>query len=113
MEKYMKILDIKKEIFQLTCTTNTKSLKKEHPDLTKGKDLRYKQQWLKILEDVKTLRIKGFDLSVADLDKSEKMLKESLCAVGKMVGLNENQLDIDWQKIKLESQFFDIHIEGL
>jgi hypothetical protein len=109
----MKILDIKKEVFQLTCTTDTKELKKDHPNLTNGKDLRYKEQWLKILEDVKFLRNQGSDLSIEDLDESEAMLKESLYTVGKIAGLNEEQLDIDWQRIKLESMFSDIHIEEL
>ncbi len=109
----MKILDVKKEVFQLTCTTDTKGLKKEHPNLTNGKDLRYKEQWLKILEDVKSLRNQGLDLSIADLEESEAMLKESLYTVGKIVGLNEEQLNIDWQKIKLESMFSDIHIEDI
>lgn len=110
---YMRILDIKKEVFQLTCTVDTKGLKKNHPNLTNGKDLRYKEQWLKILEDVKLLRIQGFDLSITDLDESEKMLKESLYTVGKIAGLNAEQLEINWQRIKLESQFLDIHIEDL
>jgi hypothetical protein len=104
----MKILDIKKEVFQLTCTTDTKELKKDHPNLTNGKDLRYKEQWLKILEDVKFLRNQGSDLSIEDLDESEAMLKESLYTVGKIAGLNEEQLDIDWQRM-----FSDIHIEEL
>jgi hypothetical protein len=110
---YMKIIDVKKEVFQLTCIINTKRLKKDRPDLTNGKDLRYKEQWLKILENVKLLYIQWSDLSIADLDESEKMLKKSLYTVGVMAGLDEEQLAIDWQRIKLESQFSDIHIEDL
>jgi hypothetical protein len=109
----MKILEIKQEVFTLTCTTSTKLLRKERPELTNGKDLRYKKYWLEILEDVKSLRDEGLDISIADLNNSEQMLKESLLNVGKMAGLTEEQLNIDWQRIKLESQFSDIHIEEL
>ena len=41
------------------------------------------------------------------------MLKESLLTVGKLAGLNEEKINVDWQKIKLENQFSDIHIEEL
>ncbi|WP_309734544.1 hypothetical protein [Chamaesiphon sp. OTE_75_metabat_556] len=109
----MKISDVKKEIFKLTCIADTKRLKKERPDLTNGKDLRYKEQWLAILDQVKYLQIQGLDLSLADLDDSEQMLKASLFKVGRMARLNECQLDFDWQIINLESQFSDIHIEQL
>lgn len=109
----MKILDIKQEVFNLTCTVDTKRLKQERPDLTNGKDLRYREQWIVILDRVKYLRDRELDLSIADLDASEQMLKESLFNVGRMAGLNEDRLDIDWQRIKLESQFSDIHIEEL
>jgi hypothetical protein len=107
------ISNVKQEVFKLTCTVDTKRLKQERPDLTNGKDLRYKEQWLVILDRVKDLRTQGLDLSLADLDDSEQMLKESLFNVGRMAGLNEDRLGIDWQRIKLNSQFSDIHIEEL
>jgi hypothetical protein len=109
----MKISDAKQEVFKLTCTSNTIKLKQERPDLTNGKDLRYKKQWLSILDLVHSFRIQGLDLSIVDLENSEQMLKKSLFIIGKMVGVNENRLNIDWQVIKLESCFSDIHIEEL
>jgi hypothetical protein len=104
---------LKQEIFSLTCTTNTKELRKQHPKLTQGRDLRYKKQWLEILEQIKQLRKAGQDLSLADLEASEQMLKQSLFRVGQMAGLPDSDLELDWQRIKLEAQFGDLHIEEL
>jgi hypothetical protein len=41
------------------------------------------------------------------------MLKESLIAVGRISGLSDNEIEVDWQRIKLEAQFEDVHIEEL
>lgn len=109
----MKMQAVKQEIFSLTCTANTKQLKKERPDLTNSRDLRYKAQWLEILEQLKTLRIQGLDMSLSDLEQSEQMLRESLLKVGHIAGLSDDQIEIDWQRIKLEAQFGDVHIEEL
>jgi hypothetical protein len=104
---------LKQEIFSLTCTANTQQLRKQHPKLTQGRDLRYKKQWLEILEQIKQLRQAGQDLSLADLEASEQMLKQSLFKVGQMAGLPDLDLELDWQRIKLEAQFSDLHIEEL
>lgn len=109
----MKIATVKQEVFNLTCTSNTKQLKKERRDLTDGRDLRYKAHWIEILADIKALREQGLDLSLTDLEQSEQMLKESLFKVGFLAGLTDEQIEIDWQRIKLETQFSDIHIEEL
>ncbi len=109
----MKLQEIKQEVYQLTCTKNTKQLKKERPQLVEGRDLRYKVQWLTILDEIKLLRSQGLDFSLTDLEQSEKMLKQSLFTVGRLAGLSDDNLEIDWQKIKLETQFSDIHIEEL
>ena len=109
----MKLVEIKQQVYQFTCTTNTKQLRKEHPQTTQGKDLRYKNHWIEILDEVKLLRSQNLDISLTDLENSEKMLKKSLLTVGKLVGLNEEKINVDWQKIKLENQFSDIHIEEL
>ncbi len=109
----MKMQVIKQEVYGLTCTTNTTQLKKEHPSLTDGRDLRYKEHWLEILSQLKTLQSQQSDLSLAELEQSEKMLKNSLFRVGRMAGLDDSELETDWQRIKLEAQFEDIHIEEL
>ena len=80
----MKLKAIKQEVYYLTCTKNTQQLKKERADLTAGKDLRYKVQWLAIVEQIKLLREKSLDISLKDLEKSEQMLKESLFIFGRM-----------------------------
>lgn len=109
----MKIHAAKQEVFSLTCTTNTAQLRKERPELTDGRDLRYKAQWFEILEKLKALRSYGLDISLTDLEQSEQMLKESLFTVGQMAGLGHDNIEVDWQRIKLESQFRDVHIEEL
>lgn len=106
----MKLGEIKQKVFSLTGTENTKQLKKKRPELTDKRDLRYKAQWLEILEK---LEIQSPDLSLEDLEKSEQMLRESLSSVGHLAGLNDDQIEVDWQRIKLEAQFGDIHIEEL
>lgn len=109
----MKMQVIKQEVFSLTCTNDTKQLRKERPDLTKGRDLRYKEQWLGVLEELRLLRTQELDISLKDLEESEEMLKESLFQVGHLAGLSDRQLETDWQRIKLEAQFTDVHIEDL
>ena len=109
----MKMRELKQEVFSLTCTTNTQQLKKERPELAKGRDLRYKEQWTEILEKLKVLQEQGQDMSLRDLEQSEQMLRESLFAVGHIAGLSNNQIETDWQRIKLEAHFGDVHIEEL
>lgn len=109
----MKMKLIKQEVYNLTSTQNTKQLKKERSDLTTGKDLRYKTHWLDILEQIKLLREQSLDISLQDLEASEKMLKESLFKVGQMAGVDKEKVEIDWQRIQLEAQFADIHLEEL
>ena len=109
----MKLIEIKQEVYNLTQTRDTRQLKKERPDLTLGKDLRYKSHWLEILHQTKILKKQSIDISIEDLDRSEKMLKQSLLTVGRMAGLNDSKIEIDWQRIQLETQFTDIHIEEL
>ena len=108
----MKLGEIKQKVFGLTGTENTKQLKKKRLNLTKGRDLRYKAQWLEILEKLEA-DTQVPDLSLGDLENSERMLRKSLLAVGHLTGLSDNQVEVDWQRIKLETQFGDIHIEEL
>ena len=107
----MKMQEIKQEVYRLSDTNNTQQLKKEHPDLTEGRDLRYKKYWSEILEKLKELQIQ--DLTLSDLEHSEQILKESLFKVGHGVGLTNEQLEVDWQRIKLEAQFGDVYLEEL
>ncbi len=109
----MNLKGIKEEVYTLTCTKTTTQLKKERPDLTQGRDLRYKRQWVEILEQIKQLRAQGEDLSLADLEESEQMLKDSLYKVGRLSGLDDQEIEMEWHRIKLEAQWGDIHIEEL
>ncbi|WP_211517532.1 hypothetical protein [Geitlerinema sp. PCC 9228] len=108
----MKISEIKQEVYRLTRTQNTKELKKKYPNLTQGRDLRYKAQWSQILTLAKDLNLES-DLSLEDLEQSEKMLKESLYKVGYMANLSSREIEKDWQRIQHSSKTRDIHIEEL
>jgi len=108
----MKMAEVKQEVYKLTGTETTKQLRKEHPKLTEGRDLRYKDHWITILDQVRALKQEP-DISLAELEQSEQMLKESLFKVGAMAGLTQDELEIDWQRIQLEAQFSDVHIEEL
>ncbi|MGF1591275.1 MAG: hypothetical protein ACFCU7_18920 [Pleurocapsa sp.] len=109
----MKLKEIKQEVYYLTHTKNTQQLKSERSDLTKGKDLRYKSCWIDILNQTKLLKEQNLDISLNDLEASEKMLQNSLLTVGRMAGLNSHKIQVDWQRIQLENQFADIHLEEL
>ena len=62
----MKMATVKQEVYRLTGTETTQELKRAHPELTKGRDLRYKAHWLKILEQVRALKQLP-DMSLDDL----------------------------------------------
>jgi hypothetical protein len=109
----MKLQELKQAVFRLACISNTQRLKKERPDLTQGRDLRYKKEWESMLELLNQRRSQGLELSLTDLDESEAMLKDSLFKVGRLAGLPDKAMELDWQRIKLESQFRDLHIEEL
>ena len=111
-EAIMKMAVVKQEVYKLTNTKTTQGLKKEHPTLTQGRDLRYKAHWMSILEELHALK-QIPDISLTDLEQSEHMLKESLFKVGSMAGLSKNELELDWQRIQLEAHVTDIHIESL
>ncbi len=55
------------------------------------------------------------DISLEDLEKSEQMLKvkDSLRAIGHMAGLANDQIEADWQLLKLEAESQDSNIEEL
>ncbi len=110
----MKLKEIKVQVYQLSGTETTRQLKKKYPELTKSKDLRYKKHWQALLDHfTQADHSHDGDLSLKDLEESDKMLRESLAKVGAMAGLSKEEVEMDWQRIQLESQFSDIHIEEL
>lgn len=109
----MKMKELKQAVFELTGTVNTKQLKQQRADLTKGRDLRYKSQWQEVLDNLRALRQEGLDISLGDVEQSEQMLKESLVKVGRISGLTDKQIEADWLRLQLEAQFADIRIEDL
>ncbi len=53
------------------------------------------------------------DISLRDLESSEKRLKASLYKIRRMEGKSQKQIDTEWQRMKLEGLVSDIHIEEL
>lgn len=53
------------------------------------------------------------DISLQDLEKSEKRLKASLAKMRRMEGKSQREIDTEWQRMKLEGLVSDIHIEEL
>ena len=51
----MKIKQLKQEVYRLTCTKNTRQLKLQKLELTKGKDLRRKDSWIAIYSTFKLI----------------------------------------------------------
>lgn len=109
----MNVRSLKQILYRLTCTETTKQLKQERPDLTRGRDLRYKAQWQAMFEQLQSLRESDRDISLADLERSEQMSKDSFFKLGRMSGKSQERLEIEWQRIVLDAQFADIHIEEL
>ena len=109
----MKLKNIKKKVYCLSCTENTSQLKKRYRNLVLGRDLRYKIHWQEILNQIKLSKEQNLDISLEDLEASEAMLKQSLTRVGHIMGLSDKEIKTDWQRIQLEAQFADIHIEEL
>lgn len=50
-----KIYQLKNKVYLLTSTKTTKQLKSKRPELTKGKDLRRKENWLTIYNTLKLI----------------------------------------------------------
>ncbi len=57
--------------------------------------------------------MKEKDMSLEDLERSEQMLKNSLFTVGRVAGLTDEQLEIEWERIKFEAEVADVHINDL
>lgn len=53
------------------------------------------------------------DISLQDLEKSEKRLKASLAKMRRMEGKSQRDIDTEWHRMKLEGLVSDIHIEEL
>jgi hypothetical protein len=98
----MKITEIKGRVFEVSNTKNTKQLKAKYPKITDGKDLRFKKSWCEILGQFGGV-LPGKNIFNMSLDEMDKLLKEHLVKIGKNSGLTDSELEIEWQRIKLES----------
>jgi hypothetical protein len=100
----MKLQAIKAEVFRRVGVAGTTSLKLQRPDLTQGRDLRYKFQWLEILSLLKD------DLTLNDLAREEQELKQSLHRVERLAGTSVTVVEETWQTIQQSSQADDLDI---
>jgi hypothetical protein len=100
----MKLQAIKAEVFKQVGVAGTTALKRQRPDLTRGRDLRYKSQWLEIHALLRD------DLTLDDLAREEQELKQSLHRVERMVGTSVATVEETWQTIQQSSQTEDLDI---
>ncbi len=100
----MKLQVIKTEVFRQVGVAETTALKKQRPDLTQGRDLRYKAQWLLIYSLLQD------DLTLDDLAREEKELKQSLHRVERLAGTAVVAVEKAWQIIQWSSQTDDLDI---
>ncbi len=97
-------------IINAQIAANTEAPAQKELELQRIKDSigRYKKVWKE--EKNWKMQIDGNeDISLEDLERSEQMLKKSLFAVGLLTGLSNEQLEIEWQRIKLEAESRDVH----
>ena len=100
----MKLQVIKTEVFRRVGVAETTALKKQRPDLTQGRDLRYKAQWLLIYSLLQD------DLTLDDLAREEQELKQSLHRVERLAGTAVVAVEKAWQIIQRSSQTDDLDI---
>ncbi|MEL7085886.1 MAG: hypothetical protein AAGM36_15465 [Cyanobacteria bacterium J06597_1] len=107
----MNINELKAQVYHLSRTGNTRQLKLRYPNIVKNYDLRFKTSWSEVLSSFQIVAEE--DLSLADLEKSELMLHNSLLKIGTIAGLSINSIEKDWLSIKKQAEIEDIHIEEL
>ncbi|KAI9134006.1 hypothetical protein [Acaryochloris sp. CCMEE 5410] len=111
----MKLQEIKVEVFRLTGVPRTPELKRQRPVLTYGRDLRYKAEWLAILDLLKHQQTIQPDITLNQLDQQDIELQQSLHRVGRVTGLSAEAVDKIWKGIQHNSQAnsIDITLEEL
>ncbi len=100
----MKLQVIKAEVFRRVGVAETTALKRQRPDLTQGRDLRYKDQWLVIYSLLQD------DLTLDDLAREEQELKQSLHRVERLAGSAVAAVEKTWQIIQQTAQADDLDI---
>lgn len=106
----MNIKEIKDKVYQKTNVLNTAELKRERPDLTKGKDLRYKKSWQHILDALED------DYTLDDLEQDAKELHQNLHRIGRAFGQSYQQVEDTWEEINskpIEQIFAEIEQDYL
>jgi hypothetical protein len=100
----MKLQVIKTKVFRWVGIADTTALKRQRPDLTQGRDLRYKAQWLAIYSLLQD------DLTLDDLTREEQGLKQSLHRIERLAGTAVATVEKTWQIIQQNAQADDLDI---
>lgn len=106
----MKIYELKKYVYKITKTKNTKELRKVKPELVKDKDLRKKSSWFSIYNTLKLIkdfyyehitknRDNKYDFQELNINSSVSELIKNIQAVGK---IND---DLEEQLSKIEQKY--------
>ncbi len=100
----MKLPELKAAVWCRVGVANTKALKQQRPDLTQGRDLRYKAEWLAIYAQVQQ------DWTLADCAREEQELKQSLHRVARMAGRAVATVEETWQTLQHNAEADDLDI---
>lgn len=112
----MKLQAIKSEVFRLTGVPLTPELKRQRPDLTLGRDLRFKAEWIAILDILRQQQTEQPDITLNELEQQDIELKQSLHRVGRITGLSVQDVEATWKTIQQNTQAHssvDITLEEL
>lgn len=103
----MKITEIKRDVFDFLAVQDTKSLKAKYPKMVVGKDLRFKKSWQEILEKIQKMGLERHSTMTKrlyeqnlEIDLIDRKIFQML---GKDAGLNPSEIQLEWEKLKLES----------
>lgn len=111
-----KIYQLKTQVYLLTSTKTTKQLKSKRPELTKGKDLRRKDNWLtiyntlKLIDDFhqeqisKEINIK-YKFKTIDSNPNFNDLMSNVLSLGNFYQNLDAKLENLEQKIKKNNEF--------
>lgn len=109
----MKLCEIKLKVFDLLSVTETKQLKKNYPHLVRGKDLRYRVSWSDLLNQLLVIEADVGTVTLETLQETDEYLRQSFFETHRFLGYSDDKIEVEWQRIALEAQFSDIHIEEL
>lgn len=121
----MKLKEIKQEVYKITNISTTNMFKEKLSKFHKGRDLRRKQNWAKILNeliesfDFRTLDFDNSSISSASIENINKWLDDIIktdieqeekhrrmyYSMGVLLGWSTEECDIRWTRIQLKAKW--------